>query len=139
MKGATESLDVLGGPASIQIVKIYASRPSSAGSYRIALEASRAALERDRSLFEMQKLRPRPLSCWLRIAPPKLCRSVSGRWPLLNACSIRTTRFSVCWSWRPVFPPTKQQFRDSRAALFARSRAVVSLGTRSSANAESQE
>lgn len=58
VKGATESLDVLGGPASTQIVKIHASRPrSSAGSYRIAVEASRAALERDRSLFEIQKLR----------------------------------------------------------------------------------
>lgn len=56
--GETESLDVLGGSAPAQIIEIYASRNRApGGTYRIALGASRQALERDRARFEVQRLR----------------------------------------------------------------------------------
>lgn len=56
--GETELLDVLGGPAATQTVLISAFfKRSAAGTYRIDVGAPRPASDKDRSLFEVQKLR----------------------------------------------------------------------------------
>ena len=55
---AAESLDVLAESAAMQTVVVRASLDRApAGSYLIHLGATRSAVDKDRSLFEMQKLR----------------------------------------------------------------------------------
>lgn len=58
--GATESLDVIGGPLPTHTVLISASlKRAPSGGYRIDLGPRRSAHETDRSLFEVQRLRTR--------------------------------------------------------------------------------
>ena len=58
LSGATESLDVIGGPLATHTVFVSASlKGAPAGGYRIDLGPPRSAHEIDRSLFEVQKLR----------------------------------------------------------------------------------